>query len=131
MKALYIGFTAIWISSTVFANGIKVNMERTYSHHLFQTQKDCEDAQKGGHWFNCHQVISLHPDGSASVMLTDIMNPASYSIDGDKVVIRRKGDGDMPAEMKLRMDHTGRNLVSTEENLVWELEMESNCQGRQ
>src|SRR4051812_13479800 len=93
---------AILFSSSAFAKPFAE--ERSYSHHLFITPKACEDAQRGMR-FNCQQTIHFQADGSATVMMTDIMNFATYDIVGNTVVVRAKGAGDMPATMTFKMDH--------------------------
>lgn len=97
--------------------------ERSYSNHLFRTIQECKEAQHGGMWFNCNQTIKFQTDGSATVMVTDIPNPATYTIDGDQVTVKRKGEGDMAAQIKFRLDRTQRNLVLKANHVeVWELE---------
>ena len=97
--------------------------ERTYVHHLFRTQQVCKDAQNGHMWMNCNQTIQLRPDGTASVMLTDIMNIATYEITGKNLVIKSTQPGDMAEKMEFTVDSTERNLVSKGSSpQIWELE---------
>ena len=105
----------------------KFDSPRRYSLHLFQTPQDCKNAQAGGRWFNCEQVINFKPDGHATVMVTDIMNMATYSIEGNQVVVKRTGAGDISEQMKFVIDHTGRNLIAVGRPEVWELEVREQC----
>jgi hypothetical protein len=109
---------ALLLSSSAFAKPFAE--ERRYSHHLFITQKACEDAQRGMR-FNCQQTIHFQADGTATVMMTDIMNLATYDIIANTVVVKAKGEGDMPTTMTFKLDRTQRNLISGGSE-VWELD---------
>ena len=95
-------------------------MDRTYSLKLFETQKACEDAQKNSpRWFNCSQTITLFKGGQARVMVTDIMNTATYVIVDHQITVTLAGRGDAPKVMRFSLTRNKRNLV--DENLqVWE-----------
>ena len=96
--------------------------ERSYVHHLFPNAKACKEAQNGHMWFNCSQQITFRKDGTASAIFTDIMNPATYRIEGSKIILTALGSGDMPTTLVLIRDSNQRNLVNEGGATVWELE---------
>ena len=95
---------------------------RTYSHHLFITEKACLDAQRGGMFFNCSQTAELNLDGTASVMLTDIMDIGTYEVSDNTVTINLREASDAPSKMTFIVDRTGRNLIREGTTTVWELD---------
>lgn len=97
------------------------NENRTYVHHLFIDQKACDDYQSKGFWINCTQTLNLSKNGSAEVMVTDIINSGTYEISNGKITVRTEG-GDSPPEMVFTIDRTGRNLILDGSSSVWELE---------
>ncbi|MGZ3694782.1 MAG: hypothetical protein ACXWQO_11405 [Bdellovibrionota bacterium] len=115
---------------TLFADNLQppklFPAEMHYLHPLFRTAEECKKAQHGGMWFNCNQTITFYPNGTASLMFTDIMNSATYELNGREVMVKSNSAGDAPTTMKFTMDSTGRNLVS-EGPVVWELEQSRSC----
>jgi len=121
MRVLFMAAGALLIAAQASAH-TTFGENRTYIHHLFRTYQDCRDAQHGGMGFNCDQTISFSKDGTALVMVTDIMSPATYTIEGDQVIVKRAGPGDIPESLFFKLDATERNLVSLQGRLeVWEL----------
>ena len=57
---------------------------RVYHHELFATPQECEAAQQAG-FINCAQTAAFCETGEAVVVVTDIINPARYRIDGDEL----------------------------------------------
>ncbi len=86
---------------------------RAYEHVLY-TGQDCDDAMAAG--MNCAQWVSFCPDGSAEIVLTDIINPGTYELDLDGLDASFPG-GDAPPAM--RFDWDGDDLVDEATNNVW------------
>lgn len=94
---------------------------RSYTHYLFITEKACLDAQQGDFFFNCTQSVDLKSDGSATVILTDIINSGTYEITDNVLVITLNGASDAPPKMTFIIDRTGRNLIREGTTTIWEL----------
>ena len=69
---------------------------RVYVHQLFDSQEDCEEAQAAG--VNCIQTVEFCPDGTASMIGTDIINAGEYGVVGDTIETTW-GSGDVPGEL--------------------------------
>jgi hypothetical protein len=68
------------------------------------------------------QMLEFYPAGTAEVMLTDIINEATYEIQKDRIVVKVQSGGDAPAEMIFLSDLTLRNIILQGTTSVWELE---------
>jgi hypothetical protein len=86
---------------------------RGFEHVLFEGT-DCDDALANG--VNCAMWLSFCPDGSAEIILTDIVNPGTYTLDTDGIDTSWEA-GDAPAQM--RFDWQGDDLVEETSGLVW------------
>lgn len=95
--------------------------DKSFSHHLFETEKKCEEyKRKMGGWFNCSQSVTLHKDGSARIIVTDIVNPATYNIEGNKVTVTPVGPGEIGQKpLVFTITRNQRNLVD-QSLQVWE-----------
>jgi hypothetical protein len=58
--------------------------------------EECAEAQATG--FNCSQFVEFQPDGSAIFMITDIINPATYRIDGGAVILEPTAPSEIGTE---------------------------------
>ncbi len=62
---------------------------KKYSHLLFATEKECIKAQTDPEFFiNCAQQLEFMDEKYATIMLTDIMNRAGYSVSGKTITLR-------------------------------------------
>ena len=98
-------------ASTTFAE------QRIFVHSLFATEQECEDAQAAG--MNCYQIMDLCPDGSGTMMLTDIINPGTYVLDGDTLT-SSWSSGDAPPTMVFE-GASGDELTDDIWGYAWEL----------
>ena len=97
---------------------------REYRYSLFETEKECKEYQEtSGEWFNCFQYVEFRPDGTATIILTDIANRATYELDLGKQTIQLKADGpgDMGSKRKFKLSPNKRALVEPGNFKVWEL----------
>lgn len=96
--------------------------ERSYRRLVgdFKTAEECEKFKREtGAWFNCFQEIDFETDGSATVMLTDIMNLATYSLTKDQLIhVEAVRFGDMPPKMEFLMEGEGK-IIQLPEQLIW------------
>lgn len=96
---------------------------REYRYLFFETEEACQDYQsRTGSWFNCFQSIEFYPNGKATVMVTDILQRADYTIDFDagKVLVKKDTAGDMPEEMIFQISPNKRAIVESGNYKVWE-----------
>ncbi|TDJ06946.1 MAG: hypothetical protein E2O68_04190 [Deltaproteobacteria bacterium] len=97
---------------------------RVYRYSLFETEQLCKKHQEStGQWFNCFQYVEFRPDGTATLVLTDIANRATYDLDLEKrtIQVKSEGPGDMGPKMKFRLSPNKRALVEPSSYKVWEL----------
>lgn len=79
-------FAVISLPLFAQANG-RFSEDRTYVHHLFASKAECAEAKKKAPFLNCDQWVKLRKDGSATLIVTDIVNPGSYEVEDQKVVV--------------------------------------------
>jgi hypothetical protein len=93
-----------------------------FKRALFATDKACEDAMR--HFgVNCFQEISLEPDGSASVIVTDILNVGTYTIDdGSLTVTLESLDGDPGTKLHFTLRADRRTMTDDQKN-VWSVSL--------
>ena len=97
---------------------------REYRYSLFETEKKCKEFQEStGHWINCFQYVEFRPDGTATLVLTDIANRVTYKLDLEKGTIQLKADGpgDMSPKIKFKLSPNKRAIVEPSSYKVWEL----------
>lgn len=93
--------------------------DRTYILKLV-TDEECDKADEGGDTiFNCFRKIDFRTSGNAYVMVTDIMNPATYEIQDNTVVVTMTGPGDAPPTMTFSMDVDHRAMVDVSTLEIW------------
>lgn len=119
MKRL-IALVSVFLSVSVFAETFPES--RNYQRLVgdFKTVEECEQYKRDtGSWFNCFQQIGFEPDGSATVVLTDIMNLASYRIvEGQRIEVESARTGDMPDQMEF-LQMKDSEIIQLPEGLVW------------
>lgn len=121
MKYALLLFSLVFTLSSHSATFEKI---REYRYSIFETDKQCREYQeKVGGWFNCFQYVKFMPNGSATVLLTDIMNRATYTLDLDteSLILLMEGPGDMPSKMNFRLSPNWRAMVELNNFKVWEL----------
>ena len=91
--------------------------DRVYSHELL-SEKECEEFRKKFPVYNCHQTVSFYKDGTATVLLTDIMNPAKYEIEADKVTVTPVGPGEF-RELIFKLASDEKELIEESGRKVW------------
>jgi hypothetical protein len=98
---------------------------RIYHYYLVETQREC-DIIRNDNIFNCSQFITFEPNGSAEVVVTDIINPANYEVNGNVINVTILDGGDIgEADWQFQFPANRRNLVRVFEQgdiEVWELE---------
>lgn len=52
--------------------------DTSFERSVFATAAECQQAQQNTPWFNCTQNVSFNNDGTASMLVTDIMNVGMY-----------------------------------------------------
>jgi hypothetical protein len=92
--------------------------DRVYSYDIYATEQECTDAMALG--LNCYQVVEFCADGEAALMLTDIINPGTYSLAPNLVTAEFPG-GDAPGTMVFTL--TGDTLATDD---VFDLDWERN-----
>jgi hypothetical protein len=83
---------------------------RVYTHALFATPEQCEAAQQYG--INCDQEAVFCSNGRAILMFTDILNPATYRVDEDVIIVRfTQGTPEAPESMRFRLAADGMTMT--------------------
>ena len=77
-------------------------------------------AQDPDFFINCYQVLELCPDGSASLMLTDVIDPGTYQRDAEAITTMW-GDGGAPSEIVFDVV-SPTELVDDAYGLTWTLD---------
>jgi hypothetical protein len=90
------------------------NSTRYFEHALFENPEDCPDDLT----FNCYPGIELCDDGSAHLLVTDIMNGGTYVEDSTAIVATFDG-GDVPATMIFTPSTDGRTLTDDWQTWEW------------
>lgn len=106
----------VQLTVTLVAATTRFPEARTYESAVFETQVECEQAQSQG--INCYRVLDLCPDGSAFVMVTDIVNPGTYTRSGTTI----EGSfpvGDVPETMTFEHNLMRDSLVDDTWGYVW------------
>jgi hypothetical protein len=81
--------------------------DRVYVHDVYDTQQECDEAMDLG--LNCYQIVEFCDDGEAAIMLTDIINPGTYTLAPNEVTASFPG-GDAPDTMIFSL--TGDDLAT-------------------
>jgi hypothetical protein len=89
--------------------------ERVYVNEIFATPEECMDAQQEG--ANCTRIVQFCPDGSAAVMVTDIVISGSYEIDGASIAASWRS-GDVPS-MMLFTQTSDTEILDDSFGLTW------------
>lgn len=95
---------------------------RTYNHPLFESQEECDAHQPPDFHINCFQWMHFTEAGEVEVVVTDILNPGSYSIRGELVSLSMEPTPELPAEIMLRLSPDGQRLTDVATGKVWTLE---------
>lgn len=94
--------------------------DRTYVHNLFASQADCDAARaKSPGPLNCFQEASFSKSGSATLMVTDIMNIGTYTISGGKMVLMLEPSSEV-SDMTFALASDGASMTDSDGN-VWSL----------
>lgn len=86
---------------------------RVYSSILIADELACETALAQG--YNCARVVEFCPDGSFTIMLTDIVSQGTYARDDQGVALDCRNACDIPAAM--RFAHDQETDVLTDDHL--------------
>jgi len=74
-------------STFLVSTGKKFETNHTYRFSVFGSEARCREYQKSNPVVNCYQSATFRNDGSAFVLLTDMPNVGTYSIDGDNITV--------------------------------------------
>jgi hypothetical protein len=94
---------------------------RTYAFDFFETREECLAHQPPDFFINCSQIIDFFPDGRVEMMVTDIINPGSYEIRGQRVTLRFEGTPELPPKLELDLSADERTLTEVSSGKVWVL----------
>ena len=117
-------FFFLYLLFPLISNANFFNKVREYRYSLFETEEKCREHQENHDtWFNCFQIVRFMPDGTATMLLTDIMNMATYKLDLEKnsIFLKSLGSGDMPKSIKFNISPNKRAIIETINFKVWEL----------
>jgi hypothetical protein len=89
---------------------------RVYEHALYDDPDDCPDDPL----FNCAPSMSLCADGSATILVTDIMNAGSYAETDDAITTTWEA-GDVPSEIEFAIADDGSTLEDDWQGWTWTL----------
>lgn len=103
---------------------------RVYAHALFPTVEACAIAQQQG-FINCEQWATFCANGRAEVVVTDIINPATYRVDNGIVTVRLAGPGDAPETMRFRVSADGNTLTDVGGTRTWNRRPDAEPQAEQ
>jgi hypothetical protein len=68
----------------------------------FETAAQCREVADP--LYNCEPSLTLCPDGSFQLLVTDILNAGTYEIDGDELRATLDGPGDVPRHIVGTLD---------------------------
>lgn len=91
---------------------------RVYAHALFSSPDECALAQQHG-IINCEQWATFCASGRAEIVVTDIINPATYRVDDGIVTVRLAGPGDAPESMRFRLSADGTSMMDIGGTRTW------------
>jgi hypothetical protein len=118
MKTLLLALTFALAAGTAHAEPFSA--ERTYHFNVFGSDEACKKAQQDpDFWMNCYQEVTLSTDGSATVVLTDIMNPGTYTRNGNKVVVSYETDAGGQDTMAFALSRDGQSMALEGTTQVW------------
>jgi hypothetical protein len=118
MTKFLVAFALTFSATLVSADPLP--SDKTFVRHLFETTAKCQEAQKkSGAWFNCSQTVSLYSDGTARIMVTDIINPGTYTVEKDKITVTPTRPSEFADPMIFTLTYNQRNLVD-QYLQVWE-----------
>jgi hypothetical protein len=89
---------------------------RVYQHALYDDPDDCPDDPL----FNCTPSLSLCADGSATILVTDIVNAGSYT-ETDDAITTAFESGDVPSEIEFTIADDGATLEDDWQRWAWTL----------
>jgi hypothetical protein len=87
-----------------------VTIAREYRHELLSPE-ECENAQNNGWFINCHQVLTLCPDGRAFIMVTDIVISGRFQPLGGGVWLRFPPQPEVPRYITFQIADDGDRLI--------------------
>lgn len=90
---------------------------RTYKHTLYADGADCEAAMARG--VNCSRVVQFCSNGVAAVMVTDIVNRATYERSANGILMTRDGPGDIPETFTFTHDQEQDTLRDSIVGETW------------
>jgi hypothetical protein len=101
---------------------------KTFIHSLVKSKEECDLLVANG-TFNCAQFISLKENNFAEVIVTDIISPGTYKLDGNTLTItldQMVSDPAAESEYNFIMndDQTEMSRTVGSQKEVWKLERE-------
>ena len=98
--------------------------EREYRFFIFENEEKCQGHRvHSANFFNCFQFLKFFPDGRAHIILSDMVNNATYEIDkkNNTLLLTSSNPSDMPKWMLFIISPNQRTLVEPSSYKVWEL----------
>ncbi len=92
--------------------------ERRYVHAFFADQAACTAAQPEGFFVNCCAFAVFKADGSAEMMVTDIMNGGTYVLGDGIIDFTRESPGDVADQVRFVMG-AGDTLIDDDAQWSW------------
>ncbi len=98
--------------------------ERSYLNliHPFETEQECLDAQNPNFFINCYKIVDFYPDGTATVMLTDILNNATYSIEDMFITVTLAPNSEVAEIIEFYVSDDYKSLIQASNSEVWSIE---------
>lgn len=95
--------------------------ERTY-HNLippFESEQECLDNQDPSFFINCYQSIEFNPDGTAFVILTDIVNVVTYTVDNKFITVIPASGSEFTENIRFYVAENYKSLIQASNSVVW------------
>lgn len=95
---------------------------KSYVFPLVSSQEECDQLLSNG--VNCFQEVAFLNQQSARVIVTDIINPGRYRVQGNRIIITvENGDTENPVIFEFNDDLNELRRVSDNSSTVWKLQV--------
>jgi len=96
--------------------------DRTYVNWLASSQEECDQLNDQG--INCFQMVEFFTDGSAEIMMTDIVHRGSYTLTSEntQIVLTMGDNPELPEEITFEVLSDGAQLRDSLTDSTWDLE---------
>ena len=92
---------------------------KTFNHLFFETEQECIESQPNPDYFsNCGQQLTFIDDTQATIILTDIVNAVTYSVDKNMIVITPTSGSEFSDDIVFEIIGPG-TLMQVDNDSIW------------